>query len=90
MENVPLAAHLLADQKQSQIIMEQIKAFKTSDGTLFDSKDKAERHEEFLKHSDVIEAFLSSDMNPYIAGPQRVIARNTILNWQIWNTKNVE
>ena len=67
--------------------MEQVKAFRTSDGTLFDDADKAARHEEFLKHSDVIEQFLDSDLNPY-NGPQRVIARNTIINWQLWKTKN--
>jgi hypothetical protein len=66
--------------------MDQIKAFRTSDGTLFEDSDKAARHEEFLKHSDVIESFLDSDLNPY-SGPQRVIARNTIINWQLWNTK---
>ncbi len=67
--------------------MEQVKAFKTSDGTLFDSKDQAEKHEQFLKHSSVIEEFLDSELNPY-NGPQRVIARNTIVNWQLWKTRN--
>ena len=66
--------------------MKPIKAFQTSDGTLFETEDQAIRHEEFLKHSDVIEQFLDSDLNPY-RGPQRVIARNTIINWQLWNTK---
>ena len=67
--------------------MEQIKAFKTSDGTLFDSEDQGARHEAFLKHSNVVEEFLDSDLNPY-NGPQRVIARNSIINWQLWKTKN--
>lgn len=67
--------------------MEQVKAFKTSDGTLFDSEDQAARHEAFLKHSNVVEEFLDSDLNPY-NGPQRVIARNSIINWQLWKTKN--
>ena len=69
--------------------MKPVKAFQTSDGTLFDTQEKAERHQEFLKHSDVIEKFLDSDLNPY-SGPQRVIARNTIINWNLWNTKNAE
>lgn len=69
--------------------MENVVAFKTSDGTLFETKEQAERHQEFLKHSDVIEKFLDSDLNPY-SGPQRVIARNTIINWNLWNTKNAE
>lgn len=67
--------------------MEQVKAYKTSDGTLFDAEEQAARHEQFLKHSSVIEEFLDSDLNPY-SGPQRVIARNTIVNWQLWKTKN--
>jgi len=67
--------------------MEQIKAFKTSDGSIFDDQIKAEKHEEFLKHSCIVEEFLDSDLNPY-NGPQRVIARNSIINWQLWKTKN--
>jgi len=70
-------------------MMENVVAFKTSDGTLFETQEQAERHQEFLKHSDVIEKFLDSDLNPY-SGPQRVIARNTIINWNLWNTKNAE
>lgn len=67
--------------------MKPIKAFQTSDGTLFENEEKAEKHEEFLRHSDVIESFLNSDLNPY-KGPQRVIARNSIINWQLWKTKH--
>ena len=70
-------------------MMENVVAFKTSDGTRFETQEQAERHQEFLKHSDVIEKFLDSDLNPY-SGPQRVIARNTIINWNLWNTKNAE
>jgi hypothetical protein len=69
--------------------MEQIQAFKTSDGTLFDDPQQAERHELFLKKSMIIEEFLDSDLNPY-TGPQRVIARNTIINWELWKIKNVK
>jgi hypothetical protein len=69
--------------------MEQISAFKTSDGTLFDDSRLAERHELFLKKSMIIEEFLDSDQNPY-TGPQRVIARNTIINWELWKLKNVK
>ena len=67
--------------------MDQIKAFRTSDGTLFEDAAKAERHEEFLKHSNIIERFLDSDLSPY-NGPQRVIAKNSIINWELWKTKN--
>lgn len=69
------------------MIMEKIQAFKTSDGKLFNLAVEAERHEEFLRHSDVVEQFLDSELNPY-NGPQRVIARNSIVNWELWKTKN--
>jgi len=69
--------------------MEKIQAFKTSDGSLFDDKLKAERHQLFLKKDMIVEEFLDSDLNPY-AGPQRVIARNTIINWELWKVKNAE
>jgi hypothetical protein len=69
--------------------MEKIQAFKTSDGSLFDDKLKAERHELFLKKDMIVEEFLDSDLNPY-TGPQRVIARNTIINWELWKVKNAE
>jgi hypothetical protein len=69
--------------------MEKIEAFKTSDGSLFDDKLKAERHELFLKKDMIVEEFLDSDLNPY-TGPQRVIARNTIINWELWKVKNAE
>ncbi len=71
------------------MIMEKIEAFKTSDGSLFDDKLKAERHELFLKKDMIVEEFLDSDLNPY-SGPQRVIARNTIINWELWKVKNAE
>lgn len=67
--------------------MEKVQAFKTSDGKLFDLADEAERHEEFISNSDIIEKFLDSDLNPY-GGPQRVVARNTIINWGLWKIKN--
>jgi hypothetical protein len=69
--------------------MEKIQAFKTSDGSLFDDKLKAERHQLFLKKDMIVEEFLDSDLNPY-TGPQRVIARNTIINWELWKVKNAE
>ncbi len=69
--------------------MEKIQAFKTSGGSLFDNQIKAERHELFLKKDMIVEEFLDSDLNPY-SGPQRVIARNTIINWELWKVKNAE
>jgi hypothetical protein len=69
--------------------MEKIEAFKTSDGSLFDDKLQAERHQLFLQKDMIVEEFLDSDLNPY-TGPQRVISRNTIINWELWKVKNAK
>jgi hypothetical protein len=69
--------------------MEKIQAFKTSDGSIFDDHIQAEKHEMFLKKDMIVEEFLDSDLNPY-SGTQRVIARNTIINWELWKVKNVK
>jgi hypothetical protein len=69
--------------------MEKVNAFKTSDGKLFDTPKEAEKHQMFLEKSDVVEEFLDSELNPY-KGPQRVIARNTIISWELWKVKNVK
>lgn len=69
--------------------MEKVNAFKTSDGKLFDSSHEAEQHQMFLEKSNVVEEFLDSDLSPY-TGPQRVIARNSIINWELWKVKNAK
>lgn len=69
--------------------MDAIKAFKTADGAIFEDREIAARHEEFLRNADVIEQFLDSDDNPY-RGPQRIVARNSIINWNLWRSRNVE
>ena len=69
--------------------MEKIQAFKTSDGSIFDDSIQAEKHEMFLKKDMIVEEFLDSGLNPY-SGTQRVIARNTIINWELWKVKNVK
>jgi hypothetical protein len=70
--------------------MEQIQAFKTSDGRLFDQSVQAERHELFLKKQIIVEEFLDGELNPYQGIAQRSIARSTIINWELWKTKNVK
>jgi len=70
--------------------MEKIEAFRASDGTLWENKDKAERHELFLKKDMIVEEFLDHDINPYKALAQRSIARTTIINWELWKNKNAE
>jgi hypothetical protein len=72
------------------MIMQKIEAFRASDGTLWEDKDKAERHELFLKKDMIVEEFLDNDINPYKALAQRSIARTTIINWELWKNKNAE
>ena len=69
--------------------MREITAYMTEDGKVWHEKKAADRHEEFLKHSNIVDQFLDSDMNQY-RGPQRVIAKNSIINWQMWSAKNVK
>lgn len=70
--------------------MEKIEAFKTADGQLFADQDKAKLHEMFLKKQDVIEDFLDSKNNPYSNHAQRSIARQTVINWELWKTENAK
>ena len=63
--------------------MQKIEAFRASDGTLWENKDKAERHELFLQKDMIVEEFLDNDINPYKALAQRSIARTTIINWEL-------
>jgi hypothetical protein len=70
--------------------MEQIQAFKTSDGKLFDEPLQAERHELFLKKQMILEEFLDGELNPYQSMSQKSIARSSIINWEFWKVKNVK
>jgi hypothetical protein len=64
--------------------MKQIKAFVTEDGKLHATEDEAKRHEMALSKHTIIDDFLNSDANPYTATPQKSIARQSIINWEIW------
>lgn len=70
--------------------MQKVEVFKSSDGMLWEDKEKAERHEVFLSKNMIVEEFLDSDTNPYKAVAQRSIARTTIINWEFWKNKNAE
>ena len=70
--------------------MEKVQAYRSSDGTLWESKDKAERHEIFLKKDMVIEEFMNDPINPYKGMAQRTIVRSTVINWEFWKNKNAE
>lgn len=68
--------------------MKTVNAYKTSDGTLFETSEAAERHEMFLGKESVVEAFLDSELNAYTGHAHRAMARNTIVNWELWKSKN--
>lgn len=64
--------------------MKQVKAFITEDGKLHSSEMDAKRHELALSKHSIIDEFLGSEMNPYTAVPQKSIARQSIINWELW------
>lgn len=68
--------------------MKSITAFQTKDGKLFDNEDDAKKHEMFLSKHDIIDEFLKSILNPYVALPQKSIARQAIINWELWKKEH--
>lgn len=70
--------------------MKTISAFQTSDGKIFAIESEAQKHEKFLEHRNVVEEFLNSELNQYKTITQKSIARNTVINWELWKTKNVK
>jgi hypothetical protein len=70
--------------------MKEVSAYQTTDGLLFSKQKEAERHEAFLANRAVIEEFLESEINPYKSSAHRAIARNTVINWSLWSTKNAK
>ena len=60
--------------------MDIIKAYRTTDGQLFDNELAAERHQVFVDRQDLIEAFLDSELNDYPKAAQRSI----VVNWEIY------
>ena len=68
--------------------MKPVKAFQTSDGTLFSASEAAEKHEMMLSKESVVDEFLDSKLNPYTGHAHRSMARNTVVNWELWKSKN--
>lgn len=68
--------------------MKPISAFQTSDGTLFSTAEAAEKHEMMLTKESVVDEFLDSGLNPYTGHAHRSMARNTVVNWELWKVKN--
>lgn len=70
--------------------MKKIEAYQTKDGKMFASEDEAKRHEMFLNQHDIVDEFLKSILNPYISLPQKSIARQSIINWELWKKENAK
>ena len=68
--------------------MKTVNAFQTSDGTLFSTKEAAEKHDMMLSKENVVDEFLDSSLNPYQGHAHRSMARNTVINWELWKSKN--
>ncbi len=67
--------------------MKSITAFQTADGTIFPTEAAAEKHEMLLVKESVIDEFLDSSLNSYTGHAHRSMARNTIVNWELWKSK---
>lgn len=87
MENVHQSFELLATKEQLQ--MKTVEAFQTRDGKIFATHEEAKHHEMMLSKSDMVEDFLKSAMNKFVASPQKSIARQTVVAWELWKKENV-
>ena len=68
--------------------MKPITAFQASDGTLFSIAEAAEKHDMMLSKENVVDEFLDSSLNPYHGHAHRSMARSTVINWELWKSKN--
>lgn len=68
--------------------MKPITAFETADGTLFLTEGAAKKHEMMLEKENIVDDFLNSSLNPYTGRAHRSMARNTVVNWELWKVTN--
>ena len=64
--------------------MKEVKAYETSDGTIFSDHGEAILHQSNLDNAGSINAFLESDANEYKTGAARSISMKAIQSWQRW------
>lgn len=67
--------------------MDIISAFRTKDGKIFETQTEADLHEMQLAKHDIFEEFLHSDFNPYQTMAQKGLARNVVINWELFRMK---
>ncbi len=68
-------------------MIETVKAYRASDGELFESEVEAERHQTFVDQKDLINEFINSDLNQYNNGAQRGIVAKTGVGWEMYKAK---
>ena len=66
--------------------MEQITAFRASDGAIFGTADECQEHEVSLQWRARIDEFSASKLNPYPKGTQLGVARKIIVAWERYKT----
>ena len=67
--------------------MEQVSAFKTSDGSLFATLDGAKEHEESLKWRERINEFANHRLCPYPSGAQRGMVNKIVVAWELFKNE---
>ena len=68
--------------------MKEVKAFVTSDGTLFGTLTAAQEHENKISLQPYIKKFLESDACEYKKGPYYMIVNKSIVAWTKWMKEN--
>jgi hypothetical protein len=68
--------------------MEQVTAYKTTDGRFFDTEDQAILWEESLRWQSVIRRFEASSLCPYpnLSSAQNGMMKKIIVAWELFKT----
>jgi hypothetical protein len=67
-------------------MMEEVKAYKTSDGKIFPYMEQAQDHEDSLKWIGKINQFIESTYCPYTSGAQNSMMVKTVVAWEKFKT----
>jgi hypothetical protein len=68
--------------------MKPVTAYSSNDGSIFKTEEEAIKHDMVLAKNQIFTDFLNSKRNFYQSVAQRAIARNSIINWEIWKSEN--
>ena len=66
--------------------MEQVTAYKATDGAIFGTQAECQEHEFSLMWRDRINEFSASGLNPYPSGAQHGMCKKVILAWEQFKT----